>query len=85
MVILKRERHYTLILLKITRLVNTYLSLYYQVLGRYKNKIRNTLAVPFLIRGSETWTIKNTDKSTITAAEITFIRRVAKLACMERQ
>jgi hypothetical protein len=33
-----------------------------------------TLAVPILLYGSETWTLKEQDKSRITAAEMTFLK-----------
>jgi hypothetical protein len=41
-------------------------------------KIYNTLALPTLLYGSETWTLREQDKSRITAAEIKFMRKTAK-------
>jgi hypothetical protein len=41
-------------------------------------RIYITLAVPILLNGSEAWTLKEQDKSRITAAEIEFMRKTAK-------
>jgi hypothetical protein len=41
-------------------------------------KIYNTLALPTLLYGSETWTLREQDKSRITAAEMKFMRKTAK-------
>jgi hypothetical protein len=38
----------------------------------------NTLAIPTLLYGSESWTLKVQDKSKITAAEMQFFRKTAK-------
>jgi len=38
------------------------------------NEEDNTLALPFLLYGSETWTIKASDASRITAAETKYMR-----------
>jgi len=44
---------------------------------RKKNKIINTLALPILLYGSETWTIKARDAKRITAAEMKCMGRTA--------
>jgi hypothetical protein len=41
-------------------------------------KIYNTLGLPTLLYGSETWTLLEQDKSRITAAEMKFMRKTAK-------
>jgi hypothetical protein len=41
-------------------------------------KLYTTLALPVLLYGSETWTVKSKDKSRLTAAEIRFMRKTAK-------
>jgi hypothetical protein len=38
-------------------------------------KLYTTLALPVLLYGSETWTVKSKDKSRLTAAEIRFMRK----------
>jgi hypothetical protein len=38
----------------------------------------NTLALPVLLCGSETWTVKSKYKSRLTAAEMRFVRKTAK-------
>ena len=40
-------------------------------------KLCNTLALPVLLHGSETWTIKASDARRITAAEMKYMRRTA--------
>ena len=40
-------------------------------------KLFNTLALPVLLYGSETWTIKASDTRRITAAEMKYMRRTA--------
>ena len=40
-------------------------------------KLHNTLALPVLLYGSETWSIKATDARRITAAEMKYMRRTA--------
>ena len=40
-------------------------------------KLHNTLALPVLLYGSETWTIKARDARRITAAEMKYMRRTA--------
>jgi hypothetical protein len=40
-------------------------------------KLYNTLALPILLYGSETWTIKASDARIIIAAELKYVRRTA--------
>jgi len=40
-------------------------------------KLYNTLALPVLLHGSESWTIKARDARRITAAEMKYVRRTA--------
>jgi hypothetical protein len=40
-------------------------------------KLYNALALPLLLYGSETWTIKGMDARRITAAEIKYMKRTA--------
>jgi hypothetical protein len=40
-------------------------------------KLHNTLALPVLLYGSETWTVKARDARRITAAEMKYTRRTA--------
>ena len=40
-------------------------------------KLYNTLALPVLLHGSETWTVKTRDGRRITAAEMKYMRRTA--------
>jgi len=40
-------------------------------------KLHNTLALPVLLYGSETWTVKARDGRRITAAEMKYMRRTA--------
>ena len=42
-----------------------------------KNKLYNTLALPVLLYGSETWTIQAWDARRISAAEMKYMRRTA--------
>jgi len=46
-------------------------------LKKTRIKLQNTLALPSLLYGSETWTIKASDARIITAAEIKYMRRTA--------
>jgi len=47
-------------------------------LGIYNlNKLHNTLALPVLLCGSETWTVKASDGRRITATEMKHMRRTA--------
>jgi hypothetical protein len=41
-------------------------------------RIYNTLAITTLLHSSETWTLKELDKSRITAAEMKFLRKTAQ-------
>jgi hypothetical protein len=41
-------------------------------------KLYTTLALPVLLYGSETWTVKSKDKSTLAAAEMRFMCKTAK-------
>jgi hypothetical protein len=43
-----------------------------------KLKIYNTLALPTLLHGNETWAARQQDKYRIVSAEMKFIRRTAK-------
>jgi len=40
-------------------------------------KLYNTLALPVLLYGNETWTVKASDARRITAAEMKYVRRTA--------
>jgi len=46
-------------------------------LKKIRIKLCNTLALPVLLYGSETWTIKARDTRRITAAEMKYMRRTA--------
>ena len=46
-------------------------------LKKTRIKLYNTLALPVLLHGSETWTIKARDARRITAAEMKYMRRTA--------
>jgi len=46
-------------------------------LKKTRIKLFNTLALPVLSYGSETWTIKASDARRITAAEMIYMRRTA--------
>jgi hypothetical protein len=46
-------------------------------LKKTRIKLYNTLALPVLLYGSETWTIKARDARRITAAEMRYMRRTA--------
>jgi len=48
-----------------------------KALKKTRIKLHNTLALPVLLYGSETWTIKASDARRITAAEIKYMRRTA--------
>jgi len=43
----------------------------------------NTLVLPVLLYGSETWTIKASDARRITAAEMKYMRRTAGYTCTD--
>ena len=46
-------------------------------LKKTRIKLYNTLALPVLLDGSETWTVKARDTRRITAAEMKYMRRTA--------
>ena len=46
-------------------------------LKKTRIKLYNTLALPVLLYGSETWTIKANDARRVTAAEMKYVRRTA--------
>jgi hypothetical protein len=46
-------------------------------------KLYNTLALPVLLYGSETWTIKTKDARRITAVEMKYVRRTAGYTCSD--
>jgi len=48
-----------------------------KTLKKTRIKLYNTLALPVLFYGSETWTIKARDARRITAAEMKYMRRTA--------
>ena len=47
-------------------------------LKKTRKKLHNTLALPVLLYGSETWTIKARDTRRIKAAELKYMRRTAR-------
>ena len=49
-----------------------------KTLKKTRIKLYNTLALPVLSYGSETWTIKASDARRITAAEMKHMRRIAR-------
>ena len=46
-----------------------------KTLKKTRIKLYNTLALPVLLYGSETWTVKASDARRITAAEMKYMRR----------
>jgi hypothetical protein len=48
-----------------------------KTLKKTRIKLYNTLALPVLLYGSETWTIKARDARRITAAQMKYMRRTA--------
>jgi hypothetical protein len=48
-----------------------------KTLNKTRIKLCNTLALPVLLYGRETWTIKASDARRITAAEVKYMRRTA--------
>jgi hypothetical protein len=48
-----------------------------KALKKTRIKLYNTLALPVLLYGSETWTIKASDVRRITAAEMKYLRSTA--------
>jgi len=62
--------------LKITGILNNVLD-HKKTLKKTRIKLYNTLALPLLLYGSKTWTIKARDARRITAAEMKCMRRTA--------
>jgi hypothetical protein len=62
--------------LKITGILNNMFAPQ-KALKRTRIKLYNTLALPVLLYGSETWTVKARDASRISAAEMKYMRRTA--------
>ena len=62
--------------LKITSILNNVFKLQ-KTLTKTRIKLHNTLALPVLLYGSETWIIKASDARRITAAEMKYMRRTA--------
>jgi len=74
------EKEWTLItnnFLKITGILNNVFRTQ-KALKKTRIKLYNTLALPVLLCGSETWTIKVSDARRITAAEMKYMRRTAR-------
>ena len=61
--------------LKITGILNK--AFKKKTLKKTRIKLYNTLALPVLLYGSDTWTIKRRDARRITAAEMKYVRRTA--------
>jgi hypothetical protein len=62
--------------LKITDIINNMLRPQ-KSLKKTRTKLYNTVALPVLLYGSETWAIKARDARRITAAEVKYIRKTA--------
>jgi hypothetical protein len=62
--------------LKITGIINNAFRPQ-KTLKKTRIKLYNTLPLPVLLYGSETWTIKARDARRITAAEMKYMRRTA--------
>jgi hypothetical protein len=62
--------------LKITGILNNVFKPQ-KTLKKTRIKLYNTLTLPVLLYGSETWTIKASDARRITAAEMKYVRRTA--------
>ena len=62
--------------LKITGIINNVFRPQ-KTLKKTRIKLHNTLALPVLLYGSETWTVKARDARRITAAEMKYMRRTA--------
>ena len=62
--------------LKITDIINNVFRPQ-KTLKKTRIKLYNTLALPVLLYGSETWTVKASDGRRITAAEMKYMRRTA--------
>ena len=63
--------------LKITAIINNVFRPQ-KTLKKTRIKLYNALALPVLLYGSETWTIKARDARRITAAEMKYMRRTAQ-------
>ena len=63
--------------LKITGIINNVFRPQ-KTLKKTRIKLYNTLALPVLLYGSETWNIKARDARRITAAEMKYMRRTAE-------
>ena len=62
--------------LKITGIINNVFRPQ-KTIKKTRIKLYNTLTLPVLLYGSETWTIKAKDARRITAAEMKYVRRTA--------
>jgi hypothetical protein len=62
--------------LKITGIINN-VFIPQKTLKKTRIKLYNTLALPVLLYGSETWTVKASDARRITAEEMKYMRRTA--------
>ena len=69
-------RHHYPLYLKITGILNNVFRPQ-KALKKTRIKLYNTLALPVLLYGSETWTVKASDARRITAAEMECMRRTA--------
>jgi len=54
-----------------------------KTLKKTRIKLHNTLVLPVLLYGSETWTVKARDARWITAAEMKYMRRTAAYTCTD--
>ena len=63
--------------MKITGILNNVFRPQKKPLKKTRIKLYNTLALPVLLYGSETWIIKARDARRITAAEMKYMRRRA--------
>lgn len=70
--------------LKITGLINKILR-HNKTTRETRLRVYNTLAVPMLTYGSETWALRKTDKKRIEAAEMRYLRRTAGLTLRDRK
>jgi hypothetical protein len=61
--------------LKITDILNNVYRSPKKLLKKTTIKLYNTLALPVLLHGSETWAVKASDARRITAAEMKYTRR----------
>lgn len=70
--------------LKVTGLINRTLNAN-KTRRETRLKVYNTLAVPMLTYGSETWALKKSEKKRIEAAEMRFMRRTAGVTLRDRK